>query len=401
MSIGPPDGPAEPVYKVAHLLPWPGVGGTEHATLRIARAVEPHGFRSVAFCLPTAVPVLTFFRDAGIPTATWQQQWPHLRDMRTFIPRVVRLARELRRRRIDLVHCADVWAANSTAACAAKLAGLPVLCHVRNRQEELSRVDQRCLRAVDRFAFVSRDTWRRFAYPVSPQRGVVLYDGIDVLQPADGAGVREELGIAANARIVGMVARVEPQKDFATLADAARRVIAAEPDTHFLIVGGTDRTEEQRAHFREVLRWMEAQGIAGQVTFAGFRSDVARMLGAMDVFVLSTHWEGLPLVILEAMAQAKPVVATAVDGIPEVIAHGETGLLYAHEDAAMLADHILYLLRDPNRARGLGEAGRRYVAVCFSTERFAAAMVSLYRAVLGLGPAAAPPPTDGERPCPG
>jgi len=107
------------------------------------------------------------------------------------------------------------------------------------------------------------------------------------------------------------------------------------------------------------------------------------MLSAMDIFVLSTHCEGLPLVILEAMARAKPVIATAVDGVPEVIADEETGLLVPHEDDAQLAGKILRLVRDGERAARLGEAGQRSVRERFSREKFAASMAQVYCEVLG------------------
>ncbi len=104
----------------------------------------------------------------------------------------------------------------------------------------------------------------------------------------------------------------------------------------------------------------------------------------MDVFALSTHYEGLPLVILEAMAQAKPVIATAVDGIPEIVIDGETGLLHGHLDDAQLAANIISLLQDEARAAKLGEAGYEFVKKNFSKEQFAMNMVNLYRETLGI-----------------
>ena len=398
----PAAGRAERVSNVAHLLPYTGVGGTEHETLNVARAVAPAGYRSLAFCLPEAGPVQQFFSEAGLETVAWSPGWPQLRYMGAFLRRAVHLAREFRRRDIRLVHCADLWPAASTGAVAAKLAGIPVLCHIRNRQERISLQDRRCLRLVDRWAFVSRDTWRSFGYPVPDPKGRVVYDAVALGPEKPDTGtiarirreVRREFGLADDAPLLGMVARVEPQKDFDTLARAAARVVVARPDAHFLVVGGTDQTPEQRAHYPEVLRRVEADQIGPHITFAGFRTDVRRLLQAMDVFVLSTNWEGLPLSILEAMAESKPVIATDVDGVHEAVVHGETGLLSAHADDAALAEHILALLHDPNGARNMGEAGRRRVAARFSTERFTADIVGLYREVLGR-------PSEPERQCPG
>jgi glycosyltransferase involved in cell wall biosynthesis len=100
------------------------------------------------------------------------------------------------------------------------------------------------------------------------------------------------------------------------------------------------------------------------------------------VFVLSTHCEGLPLVILEAMARGKPVVATAVDGIPEIVHDAETGLLFPHEDHATLASHIDRLLKDRAWGRRLGEAGRRLVRSAFTSTQFAEGMNAVYESML-------------------
>ena len=128
---------------------------------------------------------------------------------------------------------------------------------------------------------------------------------------------------------------------------------------------------------------LEESGVAPYFVFTDFRRDVNRLVSAMDIFVLSTHFEGLPLVILEAMAQAKPVVATAVDGIPEIVVDGKTGLLHRHGDDAHLAAQILALLKDEKRAENLSQAGRLFVERNFSKERFAANMKNMYLEVLG------------------
>jgi hypothetical protein len=114
---------------------------------------------------------------------------------------------------VNLVHCADIDAALQVAP-AGRLAGVPVLCHIRNPWTSMRRREALVLAAVDRFVFVSRDTWSTFAYRVGPARGRVLYDGLDVQSPPDQvlrAEVRRELGIAADAPVIGMTARVSAQ----------------------------------------------------------------------------------------------------------------------------------------------------------------------------------------------
>jgi glycosyltransferase involved in cell wall biosynthesis len=194
--------------------------------------------------------------------------------------------------------------------------------------------------------------------------------------------VRREFGIPEQAPIIGMMARVAPQKDFATLGRAAVRILQAEPQARFLVAGDF---ASNRAHYHGVMADLEARGVAASFIFTGYRKDVPRLLNALDVFVLSTHFEGLPLVILEAMARAKPVVATAVDGIPEIVQDAESGLLFPHEDHDKLAAHIVGLLRDRSWARQLGESGRRLVRTAFSRTQFAAGMSAVYDRLLEAG----------------
>jgi glycosyltransferase involved in cell wall biosynthesis len=212
-----------------------------------------------------------------------------------------------------------------------------------------------------------------------------VYDGIDVAADGDAQNdrldVRREFGIPADAPLVGMLARVAPQKDYPTLARAALRVLREVPGARFMVAGDYD-AEANRQHYAVVRKALEDCGVSQSFVFTGQRHDVQRLLSAFDVFVLSTHWEGLPLVILEAMSHGKPVVATAVDGIPEVVEHERTGLLFPHEDDLQLGAHILALLRDPVMAARLGEAGRRLVQTKFTRAHFAASMSDVYARLL-------------------
>ncbi len=381
-------------HRIAHVMPWEGVGGTEQAALRIARTVQDAGFDSTFFCLRSAPVVRDFFASAGYDTVTWRDGYPRFNGYRYFLHESLQLGREFRRRGITLVHCADV-PAGSFAALAGRLAMLPVICHVRNRHIDIPEPDRRFLRAVSRFAFVSHGAWRAFAYPVPANRGVVVYDGIpaagddDRDHDGDQRDVRREFNIPARATIVGMIARVDHQKDYETLAKAAARVVSATPDVRFLIVGGYSVEEIQRRHFVQVKEWLAANRVSDHFIFTDFRSDVPRLLRAMDIVVLSTHYEGLPLVLLEAMACGKPVVATDVDGVPELVTDNQTGLLFPHRDAAKLAEHIVSLIRDSSRAARLGMSGQSFVRANFNNEQFKRGIVELYQDVLESNPLSA------------
>jgi glycosyltransferase involved in cell wall biosynthesis len=377
---------SKPLYHIAHILPWSSVGGTEHAALRIAQAVKGEGFESTAFCLGGDSPVRELFAAGGFETVAYAGVEPSYRRPGGFLKSSLQLAREFKRRRVELIHCSDLLAAYY-AAVAGKIAGLPVLCHVRCSYPNLSRRDRSFLRWVDRFVFVSHDTWRTFGYRVPEHRGTVVYDGIDTGTGGGDSGeqgVRREFEIPPNVKIIGMVSRVAPAKDFRTLARAAARVVGARTDVRFLIVGDHSQVKNYREHYAQVRRMLSEEGVGDYFIFTDHREDVARLIGAMDVFVLSTHTEGLPLVILEAMAQSVPIVATAVGGVPEIVMDGVTGLLHEHEDDAGLAAQIGSLLGDEARRLSLGEAGRQFVLTNFTREQFAASMVGLYSGMLGI-----------------
>ncbi len=370
------------------MLPFPTVGGTEHATLRIARAVSSLGFESVAFYCRTATTVADFFRIAELEVAPYDPVFPSYIRPRRFLQNSIRLADDLRRRRIDLVHCSDLLAAYY-AGLAGRLAGLPVMCHIRSRRDAISLRERGFLCPVDRYAFVSRATWQEFGIRVGPERGQVIYDGIEVPEeqvalPHLRREVLQEFGIPLSSKVVTMVARLGAAKDHPTLARAAARVAATFPGVHFLMVGAFPSPEaEARTYFAELKTLIESLGLIARFTFTGYRSDTSRLVAASDIIVLCTHAEGLPLVVLEAMAYAKPVIATAVDGIPEVIKDGETGLLHAHEDAVQLGDQLLFLLKDPEGAVRLGRAGQQFCRERFGQAQFAESMAAYYRDILG------------------
>lgn len=376
-------------YTVAHVLPFPGVGGVEHATLRIARATGSEHFRHVMFHREDGATVRDFFTQEGFETIAYQAIEPSYSKPAGFLRSSWQVARHMRQLGVDLIHCEDHLSGHYLGL-AGRLTGRPVLCHIRNRNREISRRDQSFLRPIHSFVFVSQDTWDTFAYRVPAAQGRVVYDGIDAVPAIPGVDaqrreqeeVRREFGLPGDVKIVGMVARVAPQKDHQTLVRAAARMTAHHPQVRFLIVGEHSGADTYREQYRKVRELIAAHRLEPYFVFTDFRADVPRLLRAMDVFVLATHFEGLPLVILEAMANAKPVLATAVDGVPEAVEDGVSGLLHAHEDDDVLAGHLLRVLGDEAYARQLGAAARARVASTFTKEQFGRGMTQLYADLL-------------------
>ena len=192
--------------------------------------------------------------------------------------------------------------------------------------------------------------------------------------PAVALATRRELGVPAEAPLVGSISRLSEQKGHRYLLDAATRVVARRKDARFLIVGDGDQMESLR-------RQAEALGIAASVVFAGHRTDVPALLGALDVFCISSTYEGTPLALFEAMAAGKAIVSTAVDGCREVLEDGVTGLLVPPRDPEALSSALLRCVDDAalraSLARRAREASARYdIAACV------AQMQDLYDEVL-------------------
>lgn len=374
--------------KVLHVLPFPGIGGTEVATRRIAEAVRPFGVQSAALLLRPAADLQAYLEEGGIPCLQGlQRPQPSLvREAPSFLRTSHALARAFQA--FDLVHCADVSAAYHVAV-AGRLARRPVLCHIRNREERIDRRERIFIGSASHFAFVSRDTLDHFPMRLRPSRTTVLYDGIDIPRratPAERAAaaqaVRSEFGLPKDAVVAAMFARVNLQKDYPTLIRAAALLREAHPMLRFLIVGDNDRVEANRRHFAEVQDLARRAGVLDRFVFAGFRTDVARLMLAADLCVLCTHFEGLPLVLIEAMAAERACVATAVDGIPEALTDGVTGMLHQPGDAEGLASAIASLIAAPAQREAMGAAARADAERRFGRDRFARDVRALYE---GLG----------------
>ncbi|MEW6173588.1 MAG: glycosyltransferase [Bacillota bacterium] len=210
-----------------------------------------------------------------------------------------------------------------------------------------------------------------------PEQVVTVYNGINPKQfrvAEERAALRQRLKIPGENRVVGTVARLAPQKGVKFLIQAAALIPPSERP-FFLVVGDGPLRGELEALARN-------SGVAERFFFAGAREDIPQVLGVLDLLVLPSVTEGLPLILLEAMAASLPVVATGVGGVPEVVVDGETGVLVRPGDPAGLAREICSILEEPGRAKEMGIAGRKRVCKFFTVERMAGDVLDLYRKAL-------------------
>ena len=236
-------------------------------------------------------------------------------------------------------------------------------------------------RFVDKFIVVSEALRRTLieGHKIPPEKVVRIYNGIelDKYDPElySREKVRKELRIGPDIPLVGAIGRLVWQKGFPFFIQAASYVLRAIPNAKFLLVGdGPLRSELERM--------VGDLGMTKDFIFTGFREDIPEVLAALDVLVLSSLREGLPMILLEGMAMARPVVATDIEGIAEVVEHNKTGILVPPEDPQALAEGIIALLRDKDKARRMGQAGRKRVEEKFSVEEMVRRTQGVYESMV-------------------
>lgn len=309
---------------------------------------------------------------------------------------LARTTRFLRVRRFDLVHT-HRNKDGVIGTVAAKLAGVP---HVVRTVHGLAEPMRGWVRAkylayelldrsllwffADRTIAVSRHVAKvlrdgacRSDSVITIHNGLDL-DGIQLRRSA--AVVRRSLGIDEQALVIGTAGRLCPVKAQDLLLRAAPAILRERPDARFLIVGGGPLEES----LRELATRLR---ISGACLFVGAVDDVHDLIAAMDVFVLTSLHEGLPMALLEAMALERPVVATAVGGVPEVVSHGVDGLLIDGGDDRALASACLTLGSDQGLAGALAARARKTVEQRFSAEANGRAVLSAYQAIARGGAA--------------
>jgi glycosyltransferase involved in cell wall biosynthesis len=294
--------------------------------------------------------------------------------------------------RPDVLHTHQVGAL-FYAGPAARAVGVPVVVHTEHinnirkagagyfRRQRMSWLWWWAARAARKFFCVSEDIAAEMAARrlVPRDKLAVVLNGINTepfQAPFDREAFRRSLGIAPGAPVIGTVGRLNEVKRQDLLLRAFARVRAERPEARLLLVGdGPMRGELQELAAR--------LGVAETVHFAGYQSQPERFLQVMDVFALTSRMEGLPLAILEAWAAGLPVVASSVGGVPDLIDHGRTGLLFPSGAETTLAALLGELLDDPGRARDLGDAGREEVLGRYDLRRMAADYDRHYRELLG------------------
>jgi glycosyltransferase involved in cell wall biosynthesis len=304
---------------------------------------------------------------------------------------IVKLRRLIRETQPHIVHT-HTAKAGFLGRVAARLAEVPIVVHTYHghvlngyysvtKTRLLRSMEQALARTTDRIVAVSEQVKNDLVrYGVArPQKICVIPLGLDLAPFVASAGARgdfrREIGLSDETPLVGIVGRIFPIKNHRLFLDAAARIAAAEPRARFVIVGDGVLREEME-------QYADALGIRHRVLFAGWRRDLPRIYSDLDVLVVSSNNEGTPVSAIEAMAARRPVVATRVGGLPDLIIDGKTGRLVPPRDPQALANAVLEMLSDRAYARAIGDIASSAVVDRFATERLLCDIQELYTDLL-------------------
>lgn len=357
-------------------------GGAENHLLALMTHADRHAFDFEVAILSGEGELVPAFRDAGIPV--------HFLGARSrFDPLALRrLTRLLRTGHYDIVHShlfrADIYAGLAVAQLGENR---PPLVSTRHNDDRfflnpfvgiihymMSSRQDLIIAISDHIARFTVSRGVRY-----PERVRRVYHGLEppvtLALEREGQRIRKELGLASEDFVVGNVGRLAPQKGQRHLIGAMPALLERVPRAHAVIAGS--------GHLEDYLRDLAAEvGVAERVHVLGPRKDVPALMHAIDVFAMPSIWEGFGLVLLEAMAAGRPIVASRVATIPEVVLDGETGLLVPPGDPLALAEAVARLANDPDFATQLGEAGRARLRRHFSIDKMVGDTELLYRELL-------------------
>jgi glycosyltransferase involved in cell wall biosynthesis len=376
--------------RIAYVIKSMVVGGSQTHLVQVLRLLDRSRFDPVLYCLTNEGVLLERVHDLGVrveaPAAAAGFKGAGL------LKRIAALVPALRRQRPDIVHN-YLLRANLVGSISARLAGVPVVlcskrgCHERRGFELVSaKIGNYLADCVPVNAQAVRDfVHENEGCPL--EKMVVIPSGIDTARfhPLPEAPFKAWLGLPPEAPVIGIVTRMRVRKGVEEFVRAIALVRERLPRVHAAIIGEVEPDEGMG-------RLLETLGLRQHLTFLGRRSDMPEVYSALDVFVLSSHDEGMSNAILEAMAMEKPVVATDVGGTGEVVRHGASGRLVAAKDPAALAGAICEVLANPADAVAMGKVGRCIVEERFSAQAMVRQMERLYLELMARRTAAETPP---------
>lgn len=371
--------------RILYLIENEEMGGLEADILNLIAHLDRTQFEPIVVCSQEGR-FTEQLQELGVETLLFPIQ-KHKRVMDLFdsvsLSVLMRLAKAVRKRNIALLHSYEFRSRNY-ANLLALLTGIPLICgcSMPNWGEKMHGVQLRIINALAKEIVTVSHTIREGLLArciIDPSKIKVIHPGVDLTRFSlnYNPSVRAEFKIPPESPLVGIVARFDPAKDLSGFIRAAALVAKELPESRFMIIGG--QMTRFDTDYPRVLQTLKEVPNPEKFILTGPRDDVPSMLAGIDILVSSSIRESFGVALLEAMASGKPVVATQSGGPEEIVVHGETGLLVPANEPNALAQAILALLRDNERRRAMGIAGRRRVQELFDEKVQVQKFESLYR----------------------
>ena len=366
-------------------------GGVQWIAYWLASNLNPNRYRLIVCCLQSVGELGEKLKEQGIPVFVFngRSSVNPLHLPRNFYV-IWNLIKLLRRERVQIVHTHEFFSGTlgRIAALLAQTSVKILMLHNKDRWKGSIHiiVDRILANWTDKIVAnsISVKEFTIQCTGLNPNNFEVVYNGIDLTRfnpfLISRKTIRSELGIKNSTPTLVIVGRLTTQKGHRYLINALPTVLEKYPELRLFVVG--DDSPFDTSTKEEIFKLVNTMGLTENVIFLGERKDVPDILYAADIFVLPSLWEGFGLVIAEAMAAGVPVIASKIDGIPEVVIDSVTGILVPPKNPEAIANAILYLLNNPNKAKKMGQAGRERVEKCFSVDEMVRKWDKLYQELL-------------------
>jgi glycosyltransferase involved in cell wall biosynthesis len=342
-----------------------GIGGSEIFDIELINRIDKNIFHFMVCCIDKGN-LTDMLKEVAVGVGCEFFEVKYEKKLRVDLGAILRIRRIIKNRKVEVIHASSGYAAIS-GVLASLFLNLPII-YTLQMPVSFSwwtrlffsflekRISQRI--AVSKAIAQSVDQGGLSFKPQKVDR--VVYCGVDLRRfaPVDTGYAKRLLGLQENI-VVGAVGRLIPRKGYDYLIHAVPKIKEVFTDIKIVLTGDGEEEENLRMLANEL-------GVQESVIFLGNRKDIPEVMNSFDVFVLPSLSEGLGVVILEALAVGKPVVASDIEGIPEIVTNGQNGFLVPPKDSNKLADCIITLLQDPNLAKKMGEDGRHLVEMKFN-----------------------------------
>lgn len=365
-----------------------GLYGAESVILSLSKALKQTKYSSIVGCLIDSYKMKPELGKEAEDSGLDVEYFPMKFKLDPFVIR--KIGKAIHQRNIQLIH-AHGYKSNILGIIASKIYRIPIITtnHLHppmpiedKKLQFYSKIDVYfTMKRLDKIVAVSDEIRDKLiSEGLIESKIIVIENGIEIdkyntLDEFDKLAYKKSLKIDPNSFVIGTLGRLTPQKGHVFLLEAAKKVLSKNMPVMFLIVGD--------GHLKDYLEaYAKNLGISENIKFLGFRKDISSLLKIMDIFVMSSIDEGLPMAMLEAMAARTPVIVTSVGDIPKVIKDNENGILVEPRKNDILAEKIIYLLNNEQKRKEFSEKAFKTAVNNYSNEAMCKEYLKVYEEIL-------------------